>query len=238
MLFSFRYGEVFVKRKILWISLVSAVLLFLGSVFGVNAYVKHSVKERIVSYEDACELSDIDCVLILGCLVKTDGSPSDMLEDRLEVGIRLYQSKAAPKLLMSGDHGREDYNEVGAMKRYAVESGVPSYDVFMDHAGFSTYESLYRLKEIFRTDKVLIVTQEYHLYRALYIAKELGIDAYGISADLRSYSGQGMRDVREVLARYKDFFATFFKPYPTYLGDAVPIFGNGDFTNDEDETYK
>ena len=152
--------------------------------------------------------------------------------DRVMSGIEVYEAAAAPKLLMSGDHGREDYDEVGAMKNYAIENGVPSENVFMDHAGFSTYETVYRAKEIFEADKVIIVTQEYHLYRALYIAEQLGVDAYGVSSDLNTYAGQSMRDFREVLARCKDWVMCIFKPEPTYLGEAIPVSGNGDLTND------
>jgi vancomycin permeability regulator SanA len=134
---------------------------------------------------------------------------------------------------MSGDHGRTDYDEVAAMKQFAINAGIPSENIFMDHAGFSTYESLYRAKEIFQAKKILIVTQEYHLYRAIYIANQLGLEAYGVSADYRSYSGQTGRDIREFLARVKDFGTGIFKPEPTYLGDTIPIWGNGDLTNDD-----
>ena len=103
----------------------------------------------------------------------------------------------------------------------------------MDHAGFSTYESIYRAKEIFQADKILIVTQEYHLYRALYIANQLGVEAYGVSSDYHTYVGQFMRDFREMLARAKDCATCIFKPKPTYLGDAIPIFGDGNLTNDD-----
>ena len=203
-----------------------------GTVFGVNSYVKSSASDRIITSEEAAKLTDVDCILVLGCQVKDDGTPSDMLKDRLTRGIEVYNLGAAPKLLMSGDHGREDYDEVGAMKDYAIENGVPSEDVFMDHAGFSTYETIYRVKEIFEADKVIIVTQEYHLYRALYIAEQFGVDAYGVSADLNTYAGQSMRDFREVLARCKDWAMCIFRPEPTYLGDTIPVSGNGDITND------
>jgi SanA protein len=102
----------------------------------------------------------------------------------------------------------------------------------MDHAGFSTYESLYRAKEIFGADRIIIVSQEYHLYRALYIAKALGIEAYGVSADLRSYSGQYKRELREILARNKDFILAIAKPVPSVLGDSISLDGSGDVTND------
>ena len=203
-----------------------------ATLFIINGHVKASTKDRILTVQKAAELEDVDCIIILGCQVKDDGSLSHMLRDRLMRGLEVYEAGAAPKLLMSGDHGREEYDEVGAMKNYATENGVPSENVFMDHAGFSTYETMYRAKEIFKAEKVIIVTQEYHLYRALYIAEQLGMEAYGVSADLNKYAGQSMRDFREVLARCKDWAMCIFKPEPTYLGEAIPVSGNGDVTND------
>lgn len=122
--------------------------------------------------------------------------------------------------------------EKSLMKEFAIQRGVPSEDIFMDHAGFSSYDSLYRSKEIFGVKKVIIVTQKYHLYRSLYIANQIGIEAYGISANPREYAGQMKREFREILARNKDFFKCIIKPNPTYLGEAIPINGNGDLTND------
>ena len=211
--------------------LVIAVVGF-SAVFCINAYVKGSVSDHILSSDQAANLTDVDCILVLGCKVKDNGKPSDMLHDRLTRGVELYDLKAAPKLLMSGDHGQEDYDEVTAMKQFAMDAEVPSEDVFMDHAGFSTYESIYRAKDVFGVKKMIIVSQEYHLYRALYIAQQLGVEAYGVSADYRSYSGQTARDIREVLARVKDFATAIWKPQPAYLGEAIPINGNGDVTNE------
>ena len=209
------------------------VILGLCLLFGIDFYVRSSTKDRIISPEDVSSVSDADCILVLGAGIRTDGSPSPMLQDRLNTGIELYQNNAAPKLLMSGDHGRKKYNEVHTMKDIALDQGVPSEDVFMDHAGFSTYDSLYRARDVFQARKVIIVTQKYHLYRALYIARSLGLDAWGVSADTRRYRGQSQRDFREILARDKDFFVSVFKPLPKYLGDTIPITGNGDLTNDE-----
>ena len=197
-----------------------------------NFFIVWRASKHIISPDEASELRDVDCILVLGCLVKSNGVPSDMLHDRLSVGVSLYKSGASDKLLMSGDHSRTDYNEVGAMKDFAVSAGISSEDVFMDHAGFSTYESIFRAKEIFGAKKIVIVTQEYHLYRALYIADALGIEAYGVSADLRGYRNQFYRDIREVLARLKDFTFTITRPEPTYLGEKIPIDGTGDVTND------
>ena len=213
--------------------LILIVILGLCLLFGIDFYVRSSTKDRIISPEDISSVSDADCILVLGAGIRADGSPSPMLQDRLNTGIELYQNGAAPKLLMSGDHGRKKYNEVQTMKDIALDQGVPSEDVFMDHAGFSTYDSLYRARDVFQARKVIIVTQKYHLYRALYIARSLGLDAWGVSADTRRYRGQSQRDFREILARDKDFFVSVFKPLPKYLGDTIPITGNGDLTNDE-----
>lgn len=198
----------------------------------VNAYVKKSTEDRIKTPEEALEITDADCIIVLGCLVKENGVPSDMLGDRLKRGVELYKNGAAPKILMSGDHGTKEYNEVQAMKDYAVSNGVPSEDIFMDHAGFCTYDSIYRAKEVFGAKKIVIVTQKYHLHRALLIAKSLGIEAYGVASDYHTYSGQSIREIREIIARNKDFLNTIFKPKPKYLGEAIPISGDGNLTQD------
>ncbi len=221
-------------RVLLICVMIALSLSIVGTayVFGVNAYVVHSTRNQLLTSEEAAQLQDIDCILVLGCKVNSNGVPSAMLEDRLRRGVELFHAGAAPKLLMSGDHGTMTYNEVQSMKQYAMDNGIASSDIFMDHAGFSTYESIYRAKELFQAKKILIVTQEYHLHRALYIANALGIEAYGIHANYRKYAGQDSMDFRELLARNKDFLTSIFKPKPTYLGEAIPIWGNGDLTND------
>lgn len=196
----------------------------------INIYMYMDGGPRLRTESDSFEKAD--CIMVLGCQVKADGSLSHMLEDRLKRGVALYKAGAAPKLLMSGDHGRTDYNEVAAMKQYAIDQGVPSEDIFMDHAGFSTYESVYRARTVFQVKRIIIVSQEYHLYRALHVAKALGLESWGVASDYRAYAGQLMRDVREILARAKDFGMGILKPKPTYLGNPVPITGNGDTTND------
>ncbi len=227
------------KKLWIWIAATLAGLTFLGAavIFGVNVYVTQTSDDYILSTEAAAALEDVDCILVLGCGVREDGTPSPMLHDRLKRGVSLYEAGAAPKLLMSGDHGREGYDEVDAMKSFAVGAGIPSENVFMDHAGFSTYESMYRAQDVFEAEKVIIVTQQYHLYRAVYIARSLGIDAYGVSADYRPYSGAVMREVREVLARVKDAVTCILKPEPTYRGPAIPIWGDGNLTNDENSDF-
>lgn len=215
--------------KRLFIALLCLALIGGVTVLGINGHVKKSTADQILSPEEAATLTDVDCILVLGCYVHDSGRPSDMLADRLRRGIELYQSGAAPKLLMSGDHGQKDYNEVKAM-----DEGIPSEDIFMDHTGFSTYESIFRARDVFAADKIIIVTQEYHLYRALHVANALGVEAYGVAADYHTYVGQAYRELREILARNKDFATSILKPEPTYLGDVIPVSGDGDLTNDGD----
>lgn len=219
--------------KKLVIGILALGILGVFLLLSINQYIKQSVKKDILTMNQAKDLKDVDCILVLGAGVREDGTPSLMLNERLELGIALYQSGASQKLLMSGDHGRKDYDEVNTMKGYALSQGITSEDVFMDHAGFSTYESIYRAKEIFQAKKIIIVSQEYHLYRALYIADKFGIEAYGVAAKGEEYQGQTYREFREILARNKDFLSVIFRPKTTYLGEAIPVSGNGDVTNDE-----
>ena len=217
-------------KKIFKILIVIAIISII-LVLSINFYVVGIAKNKMIKDNDYSLLKDVDCILILGAGIWGD-KPSPMLQDRLDEGIKLYKEGIASKIIMSGDHGREEYDEVNIMKEYAIEQGVPSEDIFMDHAGFSTYESIYRAKEIFDADNIVIVTQEYHLYRALYIADKLDINAYGVNSDPRKYSGQTFRELREILARNKDFINCIIKPEPTYLGESIPVSGDGNITND------
>lgn len=222
------------RKKKRWIGLLIFMftsILALISILIINSHVKSSTKDRIITVDKTASL-DADCILILGAGVWDDGRPSYMLEDRLLQGIQLYENGASDRLLMSGDHGSKEYDEVNVMKQFAIDRDIISEHIFMDHAGFSTYESLYRARDIFKAEKIIIVTQKYHLYRALYIAEKLGLEAYGVASDPRQYSGQEIRDLREVLARVKDFFNVIIEPKPTFLGESIPVSGNGDLTND------
>lgn len=218
-------------KKILKI-IAFIIILTIILVFSINLYVIQSTKNKIINLETST-LEDVDCILILGAGIWGD-KPSPMLEDRLKYGIEAYNNNLSNKIIVSGDHGQEEYDEVNVMKDYIIENNIPSENIFMDHAGFSTYDSIYRAKKIFEAKKIIIVTQGYHLYRALHIAKSLDIDAYGIAADPRQYSGQIFRELREILARNKDFIKCIFKPKPTYLGNTIPVSGNGNITNDKD----
>ena len=219
-----------VRLKRIGLGVLALAAVCLVAVFAIDAHVRSSAESRIVTADETARLDDVDCVVVLGCGVKPDGQPSDMLADRIAQGIALYERGASPKLLMSGDHGRSDYDEVNTMRNVAVEAGVPADDVFMDHAGFSTYESMYRARDVFQAKRIVIVSQKYHLYRALYVAERLGLDAYGVAADLRPYAGQEAREVREILARDKDFLTSIVQPLPTFLGDPILLSGSGSAT--------
>lgn len=216
-------------KKIFALMICAALLCGIGAL-GIDHYVVKSTEKYILTPENAGE--GYDCILVLGCGVHGD-TPSHMLEDRLLQGIELYEYGASEKMLMSGDHGKENYDEVNVMKDFAVERGVSAENIFMDHAGFSTYESMYRAKEIFTAEKILIVTQDYHLHRAIYDARAMGMEAYGVASNPRTYAGQLYRDIREILARNKDFLYCIIKPEPTYLGEEIPVQGNGNVTNDK-----
>ena len=218
------------KKKRALIILTTLFLVCILLPLCISAFVCASVSDEILTPEEAASLN-ADAILVLGARVWDNGQPSGILKDRILTGVELYQSGASDRLLMSGDHGQEDYDEVNAMKDYAVELGVAPEVIFMDHAGFSTYESLYRARDIFQTRTLIIVSQQYHLYRALYVARALGLTAYGVSADLGDYAGMPRFEAREILARMKDFVYAIFQPLPTYLGDVIPITGDGSATN-------
>lgn len=229
------------QREKNMLKILIIIILILCALIGImmlsiNFYVVNKTKSKIVTEKQAKELEKVDCILVLGAGIWGD-KPSPMLEDRLLQGIALYNNQTSSKIIMSGDHGKEEYDEVNVMKDFAIEKGVKSEDIFMDHAGFSTYDSVYRAKEIFKAQKIIIVTQKYHLHRALYVAEKLGIEAYGVASNPREYRGQVVRELREVLARDKDFFKCIIKPEPTYLGDTIPVSGNGDATNDKKSDF-
>lgn len=215
------------KRIVVIIICIIFVLCLIP--LSINFYVVGSTKKQI----NTTIKDEVDCILVLGAGIWGD-KPSPMLQDRLDTAIKLYKDGVSNKIIMTGDHGTKEYDEVNIMKQYAIDAGIPSEDIFMDHAGFSTYESIYRARDIFKVKKMVIVTQEYHLYRALYIANSLGVKSYGVNSDPRKYAGQLYREAREILARNKDFIYGIVKPKPTYLGKEIPVSGNGDITNDKE----
>ncbi len=202
-------------------------LISAAGVLGINAYVSHRAKPAI--YADISRIPSAYTALILGAKVHGGGRLSNMLEDRVLTGLELYRQGKVEKLLLSGDHGRQAYDEVNAMRDYLLKQGVPAQDIFMDHAGFDTYSSMYRARDVFQVRDVIVVTQAFHLPRAVFLARSLGLEAVGLVADRRTYT-QASRlksAVREPLARVKSFLETLLRVKPKYLGDAIPITGDG-----------
>lgn len=204
----------------------AVVLVFAGT----NAAAILTTQDDIVDRQAAASF-DADAIIVLGASVYPDGTPSGILQDRLDDGIALYFAGAAPKIIMSGDNGTESYNECWAMKQYAISQGVPSEDVFCDHAGFSTYETMYRARHVFGADRVVIATQTYHLYRAIYDAQGVGMEAIGVPSDYGEYVNQSWYDFREIFARTKDFFQVLMKTPSTYVGDPISLDQSGDVTD-------
>ncbi len=183
--------------------------------------------------DEALKELEADCIIVLGAGLKDSETPSTILKDRLDAGIRLYMEGYAPKLLLSGDNGTQGHNEIHVMLNYALNAGVPAEDIFCDHAGFSTYESMARAIDIFQVEKAIVVSQTYHLYRALYIGEKLGMELLGVGADQEEYSGQAYRELREIAARNKDFFLLLFNIGSAVGGDVIPITGNGEISHGE-----
>lgn len=228
-------------KEILKRLLITALILFAigcAAALIINQQVKADVKEDLLwsLAEDLSIDEDVlrglkdfeaDCILVLGAGITDADTPSPMLKDRLDAGIKLYEEGLAPKILLSGDNGQVGHNEIHVMLNYVKAAGIPEEDIFCDHAGFSTYDSMYRALSIFEVERAIVVTQKYHEYRALYIGKKLGLEVKGVSSDQESYSGQFAREIREILARDKDFFKLKTNAESLLSGEVIPISGSG-----------
>lgn len=183
------------------------VLVCMIGAFTISEYVRISTDSSIYSGADELgSVSDVDCIVILGAGLKSDGTPSHMLEDRIKVGVNVMNATGIKYILMSGDRSGDYYDEPAAMKKYAESLGVDPERILIDGKGYSTYESISRLKDEYGFERVIVITQKYHLHRALYISRFFGIESVGVSSDLRGYRRQTAREIREILARVKDFF--------------------------------
>jgi SanA protein len=211
-------------KPLVVLTVMSILLVVLTVAFANGAMFLLTRDSYLANVDDA---SQIECILILGAGVWGD-APSPMLRERLDQGILLFHQGVSPRLLMSGDHHQKGYNEVEVMLNYALERGVPKEAIFLDHAGLSTYDSMARAKHIFGVERLVVVTQGYHLPRALYLARMIGIDALGSRPDEVRYGDQWRRDVREVLARTKDFFVGMIQPSSYIDGPQIDITGPGE----------
>ncbi len=190
----------------------------------INFYVYQIGKNRIIPALE--QLPQTQAVLILGSRVYENGNMSAILKDRVDTGLLVYQKGKASKILISGDHGRTTYDEVNTIKDYLLAHGVPAEDIFLDHAGFDTYDSLYRAKAIFKVKSLIIITQQFHLPRALYLGHALGLEVYGFASDLQLYQSDLYNNLREIPARTKAFLDINLNSSPKFLGPTIPIDGD------------
>jgi len=204
---------------------ISAILFFILAIVSINGGIVFFAKNKI--YKSVVDLPEKEVVLILGARVYANGKMSDIFFDRARTGLEVYKKGKAKKILVSGDHGAKYYDEVNVVKNFLLEEGVPEQDIFLDHAGFDTYDSLYRAKNIFNVSTVSISTQNFHLSRSIYIANSLGLDAVGISANKRKYLFEKNNNFREFFARIKAFLDISFKSDPKLFGEKIPISGDG-----------
>lgn len=182
------------------------LIVIVGSLFYSSGFIVSEVQNSYADRMHSLEGIEARAVtLILGASLKA-GKPNTSLEDRLLTGIDVYTAKKTKKLLVSGDNRSADYNEPMAMKLFLMERGIPEKDIVVDYAGRRTYDSCYRAKEIFDLKDLIIVTQGYHLPRALYLCNKLGIEAIGVNADRREYQGMIQRQLREIGASFLAWF--------------------------------
>lgn len=215
--------------KLLAVAVIVAALLVVAA----NAITVLSTRGQV---HTVAQLADefagdpADAAVVLGASVYADGRPSDILADRLEVAVDLYEAGAVRAIICSGDNRSSHYDESDAMKAYCVSLGVPSEDVYVDHGGVTTYDSMYRARYVFGAERIIVATQAYHLYRAMFIADALGMDAWGVATDKGAYHNQFSYSVREVMARTKDFFAALLRIPVETAGETVSLSSSGDLT--------
>lgn len=201
-----------------------------ATVFGVHLYVFRTGQAMVAPLQ---EVRPAQAAVVLGAMVYPDGRVSDMVADRLHAALALYREGKVQKLLITGDHGQVEYDEVNTMRRWLEREGVPSADIFMDHAGFDTYNSMYRARSVFQVHSAVVVTQAFHLPRALYLADRLGLTVQGVVADRWRYRDAWWYDLREAGARNKAFLNVLVHRKPTFLGPVIPISGDGRQTHDQ-----
>ena len=204
-----------IKQTVLFIGYIVMLIILFIAVININIVAK--TNDNIITVNELDKVAnDFDCIIILGAGIRADGSPTPMLNDRLTVGLKAFEQNKSQVILLSGDSESSDYTETVTMSKVLIENGVPHTTIISDGYGLSTYESMYRAKEIYGCEKILIVSQKYHLYRAIYIAEELGMTAYGLNGALQGYSKQVLYELRELLARIKDMLYSEMRPTPEY----------------------
>ena len=206
-----------IKQSILLVVLSAAIIAGVTSKFFLN--VNKTTKPYI--YTDIENVPSAQVGMVLGAAVFRNGTLSLVLKDRTNTAIALYKNKKIEKILVTGDNSRKTYDEVTPVQDYLLKNNIPTEDIFLDHAGFDTYSSMYRARDVFLADSLIIISQSFHLPRATYIARQLGITAYAISADKREYKTRNY--IREVPATMKALIDLAVNRKPKFLGEPIPI---------------
>lgn len=212
-------------------TLIVIALLFAGTALSAHLVIEHRTKGYMATLEAAPQRT---VAIVPGARVYADGNPSPVLADRLETALELYRSKKVERILVSGDHRTDRYDEVNAMHRYLIERGVHPDHVFLDHAGFRTLDTMERAKKVFRVEDALICTQAFHLPRAVFLARRAGVDAIGVPSDRRRYVSDRVNAVREALAKGRALIDVYLLGATAErLGTQIPIDGPSDASYDE-----
>ena len=211
------------KLKILLFSLFAIAVVVVIFIYGLSNHIQTTTSEKI--FAKAEDIPPSYTVIVLGASVKANGNLSIILKDRVESALFLYNEGKVKRFLLSGDNGTKEYNEPKAMKAYLIERGVPEDHIFLDYAGFDTYDSIYRASAVFQVNDAIVVTQNFHLPRALYIAEDLGLNYVGYIGDKHIYAHEESNKKRELLANVKAYLELTFNNEPTYLGAKIPIDG-------------
>jgi len=217
------------KFKKLILIFICAVLIGFAAVWAININVKS--KTENVIYTNLTDVPKTKIAIIFGAGINGD-KPSRYLKDRLDAGISLYKNHKVDKILLSGDNGRDEHDELTVMKLYCYENGVDTNKIYIDYAGFDSYSTMYRAKHIFKVDTAILVSQKYHLNRCVYLGDKLGVKSYGYSADQGVYPGYKYYSFREKLSITKSVFDVMRGRKPKYLGEPVNIDGKSNYTKE------
>ena len=208
---------------------ILAFFILLGAVTLWTLYPRYNA--IIYTQENLNEVPARRLALVFGAGYWPSGALSDVLRDRLDAAIELYEAGLVEKLLFSGDNRVEDYNEPARMQQYALAQGVPEEDIVLDFAGRRTYDTCYRARDIFMVDDLILVTQRYHLPRALATCRGLGLSAIGYAADRTPYVHIRWYQLREVPALWRSWLDVYLLHTEPVLGEPLPIFPVNDSTN-------
>ncbi len=219
--------------RVLWRMAKWLLVLAVGLTIAVFVCAQAAVAEMEAKIVTVADLAPAPAVIVPGASVLRNGQPSDVLADRLLTAIDIYEAGKAEKILVSGDHGDEEYDEVNVMRTYLLDKGIPEEDIFLDHAGFDTYDTMYRAHHLFGLTEAVVASQTFHLPRAIYIGESLGMAVQGVASERQPYVKDAEFAFRERFAVVKAYVDVMLGSNPAYLGEKIDISGDGRVTWDQ-----